>query len=205
MTTQANQPRENKNRDFGLPQAKFKPIASNGNKWLKITAIIVGIVLLLGASVVYWFFFHAPTIGPSKAPIHEKYESELLKTDIDFIIDDTFSTTHQPPALEEKDDTKTLSTPPSHTPKPAKGAITKINTPQGSYYIVVGSFIDDDFASDYANQLAQQGIDVTLIAPLPGKYFSRVAVDQEDNFYSANEKAEGLKATYGEDIWVLKY
>ena len=219
MSKQANQPREEKNRDFGLPQAEFKPIADKGKKWLKVTAIIVGIVLFIGAGVVYWFFSHAPAAEPSEEayPMHEEYESEVPNADVDFIEDDA-SATHQAP-VEAKQDTQTHEldkelealeedtkafNPPT-TAKPEKGTITKINTPQGRYYVIVGSFIDDDLASDYANQLANQGVEVMLIAPPQGKHFFHVAVDQEDSAYDANEKAAALKATYGQDIWVMKY
>ena len=219
MTKQANQPREEKNSDFGLPQAEFKPIADKGKKWLKITAIIVGIVLFIGAGVVYWFFFHAPAAEPSEEAylMREEYESEVPNADVDFIEDDA-SATHQAPAEAKQDtqthdldkelealaeDTKVFSTPSNA--KPEKGTITKINTSRGRSYVIVGSFIDDDLASDYASKLAKQGVDVMLIAPPQGKHFFRVAVEQEDSFYDANEKAEQLKATYGKDIWVMQY
>ena len=57
MATQANQPQRETNNDFGLPKAEFKPIEPGGsNRWLKITAIIVGIVFIIGAGIVYWLF-----------------------------------------------------------------------------------------------------------------------------------------------------
>ena len=89
--------------------------------------------------------------------------------------------------------------------KPGRGTITRINTPQGLYYVVVGSFIDEDLASDYANKLAQQGVDVMHITPPQGQYYFRVAIKQTNTFRDAYEKAAILKATYGADIWVMKY
>ncbi len=212
MTKEANQPRKEKNSDFGLPQADFKPITGGGSKWLKITAIIGGIVLAIGTGVVYWFLYHSPA-SPSKEtpPRHEGYESEVPKADVDFIDNDASAKqdaqTHEVDkgleALEEEGETKAFNTPLTTTPE--KGIITKVNTPRGCYYVIVGSFIDDDLASDYANRLATQGANITIIAPAPGKYFYSVAVDQADSFDDANKKLKELKDTYGPDIWVMKY
>ena len=213
MIKQANQSREEKRSDFGLPQAEFKPIADRGKKWLKITVIIVGIVLVIGVGVVYWFFSHAPAAEPSEEayPMRKEYERGVPNADVDFIEDDASAAAQQDTQTHELDKeqevleeaTQVFSTPA--TARPEKGTITKINTPRGCYYVIVGSFIDDDLAADYANQLAQQGVDVMLIAPPQGKHFFRVAVEQEASFYAANEKAAALKATYGKDIWVMKY
>ena len=86
-----------------------------------------------------------------------------------------------------------------------QGTITKINTPQGCYHVVVGSFIDEDLALDQANRLAQQGVNVTIIAPSKGQLFSRLAIEPKPTYTEAHEKAETLKAAYGTDIWVMKY
>jgi len=106
-------------------------------------------------------------------------------------------------ALEGEEHTAYSNVP--QAAQPEEGAITSINTPRGCYYVIVGSFIDGDLASDYAHRLAQQGIEVMLIAPPQGQYYFRVAIEQEDTFRDAYAKAEALKAVYGTDTWVMKY
>ena len=222
MATKDNQPRQGtNNNDFGLPQAEFKPIAAGGSQWLKITIIILAVVLVIGGGIVYWFFFRASANKPTDETqiMQEEYESEVSESDVDFI-DDEAAPIAQPKskatekrgrherededALEGEDYTQDDldASPPN---KPTKGTLTKVASAQGAYYVVVGSFIDDDLAADYAQKLVKKGVDVMLIAPPQGKYFSRVAVAQEDSFYEASERAEELKATYGPSIWVMKY
>jgi hypothetical protein len=218
MTTKANQPQQDKNKDFGLPQVEFKPIEAGGGTWLKITAIIVGLVLSIGAGFVYWFFYHAPAYDLSMGvqPIPEEQEIKAPTTDADAIDADasakhpaieqsikTSKLTKELETLEGEEDTKDFST--SRAAKPQRGTITRINTPQSCYYVIVGSFIDDDLASDYANKLAQQGVDIMLIAPPKGQYYFRIAITRADTFRDAHKKAEVLKATYGTGIWVMKY
>jgi SPOR domain len=220
MTTKTNESQQNK--DFGLPQVEFKPIEAGIGTWIKITAIIVGFVLLIGAGFVYWFFYHAPThddFSMGAQPISEAQESNAPKIDIDTISNDastkpldiietieegakTSKLTKAIVTLTGEGDTKNFSA--SHA-TPEKGTITRINTPQGFYYVVVGSFIDEDLASDYANKLAQQGVDVMYIVPPKGQYYSRIAITRANTFRDAHEKAAMLKATYGADIWVMKY
>lgn len=219
MTTKTNEPQQDKNKDFGLPPVEFKPIEAGIGTWIKITAIIVGFVLLIGAGFVYWFFYHAPThddFSMEEQPISEAQESNTPKIDIDTISSD--ASTKRPEIIEEdaktskltkalvtltgEGDTKNFSA--SHA-TPERGTITRINTPQGFYYVVVGSFIDEDLASDYANKLAQQGVDVMHIAPPKGQYYSRIAIKRANTFRDAHQKAAMLKATYGADIWVMEY
>lgn len=220
MAAKTNQPQKEKNKDFGLPQDEFKPIESEGGKWFTITAIIVGLVLSMGAGIVYRFFYHAPSTDLAiEAPrMHEVYKRETPETNVDFIDEDvptihqsTKKKTQTPKIAKEletlaeagRGETKKRTRSPINTSK--KGTITKIITPRGYYYIVVGSFIDGDLASDYANQLVQQGVNVVLIDPLQGRYFFRVAIEQSNTFHDANKKVAAVKAKYGTDIWVIKY
>jgi len=83
--------------------------------------------------------------------------------------------------------------------------IMTINAPKGLYYVIVASHIDMDLAMDYAQKILQHGTHVKLITPTKGNYFVRVAVAQEKTFEEATHKAEGLKAAYGESVWVMKY
>jgi hypothetical protein len=83
--------------------------------------------------------------------------------------------------------------------------IMTVNAPKGLYYVVVASHIDMDLAMDYAHKIMQHGVHIKLITPTKGNYFVRVAVAQEKTFEEATHKAEGLKAAYGESVWVMKY
>ena len=198
MTTDTEPFQEGNDRDFGLPQVDFEPSADDGGKWIRLTAIIASVVLLLGAGGAYWFFFRPPLAEvPAACLAHEEVEEE----------EETAPPTQEadegPAGLGLMEEEEGFDDPPAAAP--AKGSITKINTPRGCYHVVAGSFIDGDLAADYAAQLAKQGAHVTLIAPPQGQYFFRVAVAQAATFCQANEEVAALKATYGPDIWVKKY
>ena len=209
MATQANQPQREANNDFGLPKAEFKPIPGGSNRWLKITATIVGIVLMIGVGIVYWLFQRSSPITnnfmPNTLKDYQEAENfpddELKETDemSDDLIENLRSEESgtEKPAPEER--TKLAEATTEVAP------ITRVNAPQGLYYIVVASYIDIDLAMDYAKQLAKQGAYVKLIEPQKGKHFFRVAIEQEATFQGASEKAEELKYSYGAQIWVLKY
>lgn len=217
MTTKNNQPQGAQNKDFGLPNTEFSPLESGGGPWLKITAIILGFVLIIGAGVIYRFFYY-PSVTDAPMETHATYEAyanEVPEGNVDtaehnapaaYQADKNNTTTSKfSEAVEEVSEKATKHLDPSNTTKPEKGTVTRVNTPQGCYYVVVGSFIDDDLAADYAYQLAQKGVHSMLLAPSRGKYFSRVAISKKHTFSDANEKAAALKAIYGTGIWVVKY
>lgn len=83
--------------------------------------------------------------------------------------------------------------------------IMTVSAPKGLYYVVVASHIDMDLAMDYAQKIVQKAVHVKLIMPEKDKYFVRVAVAHEKTFEEASQKAQELKAEYGEHVWVMKY
>ena len=201
MAKKANEPRQEAN-DFGLPQAEFKPIEHSSNNWLIITAAVVGLVLLLGGGAIYWFFFHTTPADPPS--LEQEQEQFTPNADMDFVE----SEPEEESAVEhdaEQDDKHAQSLPEPSETHPSKGVVTKITTPQGLYYVIVGSFIDNYLAEDYAKQLAKKGESAMILFPKAGKNYFRVAVIQQNTFAEANEAAEALKAKYGPHTWVLKY
>ena len=218
MTTKANQSPKSGNKDFGLPQAEFKPIKGKGKEWIKITAIIVGIVLIIGIGVIYWFF-HYPAPTQSQTIVEDlEYQEQgdyiadpdsVVEQEADIVPQDTsqedVQVAHMDKVGEERVITKEPDTDVPNAAKSKQGTITKINTPQGCYYVIVGSYIDDDLALDHAHCLMQQGVDIMFLEPRKGEHFFRVAVEQRNIFSEAQDRAGQLKALYGPDLWVMKY
>mmetsp|Transcript_1081 Transcript_1081/g.2696 ORF Transcript_1081/g.2696 Transcript_1081/m.2696 type:complete len:210 (-) Transcript_1081:2450-3079(-) len=209
MTTETEQPQAEESEDFGLPQPELKPITSGRKKWLQITFIIASLVLSIGAGGIYWFLYHVPSNNPTEEifPIQEVHDRET--TEEDDLPDET-TTTISP--TEKKVSTSKLANEEvtnhlrvSHNTYVKEGKVTSVNTPQNRYYVVAGSFIDEDLASDHAHQLAKKGVNVTLIVPPQGQYFFRVAIEQRPTFHEAKEVAMSLKKEYGANIWVMKY
>jgi hypothetical protein len=71
--------------------------------------------------------------------------------------------------------------------------------------VVVASAVDVDLLTDYAKKLSEKGVSSKIIPPY-GKYkVYRITIDSGDSFAMAQAKADGLKAEYGDAVWVLKY
>ena len=88
---------------------------------------------------------------------------------------------------------------------PERGGITTISEPTSRYYVVIGSFIDVDLATDLGKELAAKGVSTKLISPFSKKRLFRLCVADYGTFGDASAGADNLKAEYGENLWVLKY
>jgi len=200
MAIKTNEPRPKKDNDFGIPpRDEFKPLERRGMSGWSIVLIALGIMLTAGAGIGYWFFHSA-------APAH--VQEEASTSDISYESregHEEFVAEEHDAVAEQASLEATLDMSPAVATQPREGTITRVSTPQGFYYVVVGSFIDDDLAADYATLLAQQGLHVTIVAPKEGAHFFRVAVECENTFYEAYDKLTQHKATYGSHVWLLKH
>ena len=218
----ANEFRQESSREFGLPEAEFKPIGHGSNRWIRLTATIVGIVFVLGVSIVYWFFYRSTSERMNVASRELDIREEI--SDIEFIESDQETPTDSLETNDDDSDNKTednlfgglaKDTPTKVTilkkaalltaTTPPKGIVTRINTLQDKYYIITGSFIDDDLATDYAEQLAKQGEPVMILEPRVNEHYFRVAVACGNTLDEAEKKTQELKVAYGNSIWVLRY
>ena len=93
---------------------------------------------------------------------------------------------------------------PESIPK-AIGAISEINQPLDKYYLIVGSFLDNDLAFDYAKKLILSGSNVIIILDFHVRYFTRVALLEYETLEKANVGLDKYKDEFDEQLWVLKY
>ncbi|WP_439482289.1 SPOR domain-containing protein [Cyclobacterium plantarum] len=91
--------------------------------------------------------------------------------------------------------------------EPQTPQLTEIEGREGEprYFLVVGSFIDDDLARDYSNRLNNSGLNTFLVHPYGNIHFYRLAVGQYENLDLALEAMESSQNDYEENLWVLKY
>lgn len=190
--------------EYGLPETEYNPLQQeeqpeaaqepirakreielqpqqSSSSW----PIWVGVLVLLAVAgfSLYFFVFNKPeqaVVTPPVAIQQPEPEPEIIE---------------EPAPVQE-----------TWTPEaPKEGSVTAITARTGRYYVVVGSFIDGDMASDYANKLAAEGQQVTLIEPTGKKKFYRLGVMGADSFAEASAELDNLKATFGQDIWVVRY
>jgi hypothetical protein len=200
MAAEGNQNQKENSNSFGLPKATFKPIeTTRSSNWLKITAIIAVIVLIIGAGVVYWLFKRSSSsyndfISKNLKKQEEEQLAPVEPIEEDFA-DELLETTEQQAEGVIEDLRKE---------KFVQGTIQEIQGPQGIYYVIIASYIDRDLAMDHAKKLIKQHPYVALLSPAKGKHFYRLAIEQGETVKEAQDKALALKGDYG-DLWVTKY
>ncbi len=204
MAVEGNKTQKESNNNFGLPKATLNPIEPRrSKKWLKITAIIAVMVLILGAGIVYWLFKTSSSLyNDFLAKALKKQTEETKPTSQDNLVEDI--TERLIKEAEDLDRAKNAASDQEGLLNLDQRPIPEISAPQGYYYVIVGSYIDKDLATDYAKKLPKQ-LTLTLIAPPKGRHFFRLAIDQATSFEEAKQKADSLKEAYGEQLWVLKY
>ena len=80
---------------------------------------------------------------------------------------------------------------------------SRIDSPR--YFLVAGSFIDDDLARDYSNRLNKNGMSTFLIHPYGNINFYRLSIGEFDNLERAISEMETIQEDFEENLWVLKY
>lgn len=210
MAADGNQAQKENNNNFGLPKATFKPIEPTGSSnWLRITAIIAIMVLIIGAGVVYWLFKRSSSSYNdfiSKTLKKQQLEEELIRDVSEEDLEDELLEAPEQQAIDFIEDFRkdelAQENPSAST---TKGAIAQIQHPQGLYYIIVASYIDKDLAMDYGKKLLKEHPYIALLAPTKGKHFYRLAIEQGATLEEAKYKAATLKADFGDQLWILKY
>ena len=91
--------------------------------------------------------------------------------------------------------------------EPEVGEITTITERTGRSYVVIGSFVDGDFANDLGLELAARGISSKILVPAGGKGFHRVAVEEFDTFVEAENRANDVRegGDFGDQVWPLRF
>jgi cytoskeletal protein RodZ len=92
-------------------------------------------------------------------------------------------------------------------PETETGEITTITQKTGRSYVVVGSFVDSDFANDYSIELAAKGANPKILVPDGGKGFHRVAVGDFETFVEAENRANEVRTDgdFGDQVWPLRF
>ena len=110
------------------------------------------------------------------------------------------------PVIEEVIEPEVKTDPPELvSASKVIGAISEISQPLNKYYLIVGSFLDNDLAFDYAEKLILSGSNVMIIPPFSTSKFTRVALLEYETFDKAKIGLDNYKDEFDEQLWVLKY
>jgi len=162
----------------------------------KIILSIIGVLLI--AAGVYYFGFYVPE---QKAVAEKKAQDDDAAKKI---ADDEARDRklEQDRLAREQAEADALAAQEEQIP--TVGEINIITEPTGRYYVVIGSFVDEDLAMDYGKDLSELGIGSMILRPGQGK-FNRLALSDFGSWNEAQLEADNLKSEYSDALWVLKY
>ncbi|MEQ6121307.1 SPOR domain-containing protein [Reichenbachiella sp. MALMAid0571] len=209
--------------DAELPPT-YKPYSDDESKGGFAKVIIFGAIgFTLVGFIFYYFFTQDIGVGSEKSEKKVEQVASTKKPEVKPVAESKDGGEKTAETAGEKDSKSNTTTPAKTTTKPAAtksstskaspkpgsnapaGEIVEIQSKTGRSYIIIGSFIDQDLANDYAKELSASGKGVKVIFPFGKSKRYRVSVVDFDSYADAMAQIGSYKSTYGEDIWTLKY
>ncbi len=172
--------------------------------------VIIGTVVILGLASGFWWY-----AGRGDRAREAQKKTAPAKT---------ADPKPQPVAAKDTAQAKQETPPPRTTPPPqpqaqrpqqqqprarpvasSPGEIRTISERTGNSFIIVGSFVDEDLANDFAQKLATAGESPTVISPPGNQLFYRVAIASFNSYDEAAQALNDFRPNFGEDAWALRY
>lgn len=178
--------------------SSYRDEESNSNTSMIIIGVVAVLIIALG--VWYFVFYESAETEREKMELAEAQRLETIRLQEEAAATRIAEAEATEAAEEIVEEEVAESEATSE-----RGAITTISEPTGRYYVVIGSFIDVDLATDLGKELAAKGVGTKLISPFSKKRLFRLCVADFGTFADATAGANNLKAEYGENLWVLKY
>ena len=175
--------------DKKKPSIKHEEKKSNYS-WLLI------LLLLLGLGAGGWFYYSSNNNSQDSNSNNGMTEKNTkLPTEVQEEPPQPVAADSQPPAEEE-------------VVKPVKEiTLTEIKSRADAprYFVVVGSFVDEDMAKDYSLMLHEKQMSTFLVYPYGEIAYYRLAIGQFESFALASREIDRVKDGFKENLWVLKY
>lgn len=173
---------------------RYSAYQEESSVWPKVLGILLVIVLALGAT--WYFVIYKPKedarIAQEQADAAAREAARKAKEDAD----------RRAELERQAAEQRRLD---SLAAIPKEGTIETLIERTGRYYVVVASALDQDLLMDYAKKLSDNGVSSKIIPPFGRHKVSRISIAEGDSFDAAQTIANGLKAEYGDGVWVLKY
>jgi len=174
---------------------------SNKGKFVRV--VVIGTVVIAVIAIILFALNPGDNGAETNKKVAAKKEQPAKKQPV---------AKEQPKEEEPKPVAKKEEAKPKPKPKPqpqpvAKpaGEITKLDQRTGKAYVIVGSFFDEDLATDYAKELSDSGKSPMIIPPFNNARYYRVAIAEFNSFEDAVANIESYKGEFGSDIWTLRY
>ena len=177
---------EKKSPTYAGPTKRKEPVkrdrpkkkSNKGGAWI---AVILVFILLIAGGVWYWYTYENDTqVEPELATTIERPEEPVAIVE-------------EPEVVEEE------------IPETFDVTLIRSRAASPRYFVVVGSFIDEDMALDFSARLNRQDKNTYIVYPYGDVAYYRLAIGEYDNLARAVEVLEENQANFKENLWVLKY
>lgn len=175
---------------------QYKPYEEEPSIWPRVAAILLVIVLALGAAWYFVIYKPKQDAAAEKARVEAQQRAAAQKAKEEE--ENRLKLQREAAEKRRLDSLEAIKTPPA-------GTIETLSERTGRYYVVIASAVDSDLLMDYAKKLSAKGVSSKLIPPFGKHKVSRITIAEGDSFTAAQAKADELKAEYGDALWVLKY
>jgi len=171
---------------------------SSSPVWPKALMIVAIIVILVGGGL--WLFLkYLPEKEEAERRAALELAARAAKEKREAAVRDSIT------RIEDAERRRIADSIAQATAVPPAGTIEQLSERTRRYYVVVASAVDDDLILDHAQQLSKTGVSCWVIPPFGKAKFYRLAIASGDSFGEAQSKADELKGTYGDAVWVLRY
>lgn len=175
----------------------YTPPVEENSKAPLIIGLVIGAVIILAGYLIYQYVY---------VPGQEKAKREqLAKQKQDAALAEKAK---QDRLAREKEEARQKAIADSLAIANAKPQIAGIETltdRTNRYYVVISTAIDDDLVMDYAKKLSKDGVGTKIIPPFGKTKFYRLAIADHDTYAKAQTNADEVKATYGNEVWVVRF
>ncbi|WP_194775604.1 SPOR domain-containing protein [Pararhodonellum marinum] len=181
------------------------------NLWIYFLLLLV---LIFGALGAWYTMYYLPDEQNNISTIPSVEESLSSTSEPENAITEDASS----PLAEEAEPADAIQPETSSAPEvtssvvpdretAARGSQTEITSRSSTprFFLVVGSFIDEDLALDHSKKLNAEGKNTFMIHPAGSGNYYRLAVGQFDTFQKASAEIPNYQANYKDNLWVLKY
>jgi len=166
--------------------------------------IIIGIVLIAIAASAMLYFTGGDGEDKKKAMKETKKVVPKKKVPVKKAPEK-----EAPVAVVEPQEKKPVETKKVEKPIAAnvgdQGSVTMIDSKTSVSYIIIGSFVDEDLAMDFANKTVTGGSSVKIIRPYGKSKRYRVSIADYPTYGDAASQLDSYKGQYGDQVWALKY
>ncbi|WP_109829971.1 SPOR domain-containing protein [Reichenbachiella versicolor] len=172
--------------------------------------IIIGVVVIaVAASAMLWFSKNSDDDDKklAKTEVKKVVPKKKAEEKVDEVVDKPEETTEVPnkEVIVDSPEEQVSTSVVQNTDLDEEGTIIKVSERTSQSYIIIGSFIDEDLAMDYAKTIIKKGNSVKVLQPYGKSKRYRVSIADFSSYGDAASQLESYKGQYGDQIWALKY